>query len=290
MKRRPWSKSLSRVSPFPLGGGSLSSFIFSVMACICLLFSALNPEGARAVRAGIMDVFAPALGAVGRPIQYATSLVRDVSGLSGLQADNMRLAEENVRLREWYQTALQLEAENKSLRDLLHVKMEPAQRYVTARVLADSSSTFAKSLIVDAGKDDGVEKGQAVISGEGVIGRVVEAGRRSARVLLVTDINSHLPVLIEDSRQQAILEGQNDLPPVLTHFPYDIEITEGARIVTSGDGGIFPPGLPIGRVAREGGVYRVALFVQFDRLVHVRIVDVADDPNLHRGIPDGALD
>jgi len=284
LKRRSLSKSFSRISPVPLGGRGFASFIFVLVAMASLIFSTVNPQGAGAVRANVADALGPVLGTISKPLQSAALFVRDVSGLSELQAENARLEQENVRLREWYQTALLLEAENKSLRDLLHVKIEPEHRYITARILADAGSNFVKSLLVEAGMNDGANKGQAVVSGEGLIGRVVESGRNVSRVLLVTDINSRVPVLVEDSRQHAILAGQNDTLPALVHLPPDSEIKNGARIITSGNGGLFPQGLPVGRVMKGAdGVYKVQLFADFDRLLHVRIVDRSDDPNLRSG-------
>lgn len=275
----------------PLAGGGFTSLIFVVAAVATLFFSAINPQGVSTLRSGVADALGPALGAISRPLQSAALFVRDVSGLSELQAQNARLEQENVRLREWYQTALQLEAENKSLRDLLHVKIEPENRFITARILADAGSNFVKSLLVEAGTTDGVQKGHAVISGEGLIGRVIESGRGVSRVLLVTDINSRVPVLVEDSSQHAILAGQNTINPVLLHLPPGSSIKNGARIITSGYGGIFPHGLPVGRVSvGEDGVYKVQLFANFDRLVHVRIVDRNEDPNLRSGNPGGELD
>lgn len=281
MKRRSWSKSLSRISPVPLAGGGLISFIFVIAAVGTLIFSAVDPQRVSVVRTSVADAVVPVLGTVTKPFQSAILFVRNISGLSELQAENARLAQENLRLREWYQTALLLEAENKSLRELLHVRVDPENRFITAQILADSGNTFVKSLLVAAGNEDGAQKGQAVISGEGVIGRIVESGNRVSRVLLLTDINSRVPVLVEDSRQHAILAGQNDVNPALVHLPPGSEIKNGARIITSGYGGIFPHGLPVGRVIiGEDGVYRVQLFADFDRLLHVRIVDRDEDPNL----------
>ncbi|MGB4058298.1 MAG: rod shape-determining protein MreC, partial [Alphaproteobacteria bacterium] len=258
MKRRSLSKSISRLAPLPLAGGGGASLIFVIAALGSLAFSAVNPDGVGAVRVRVMDALAPALGVVTVPVQSAAMFVRDVSGLAQIQADNARLEQENVKLREWYQTALLLEAENKSLRDLLHVRVEPENRFITAGILADVGGAFVKSMLIDAGADNGVLKGQAVVSGEGVVGRVVEAGHNASRVLLVTDMNSRVPVLIEDTRQHAILAGQNELNPALVHIPQDSDIKKGARIITSGFGGIFPQGLPVGRVyTGEDGVYRV---------------------------------
>lgn len=284
MKRRLWSKSFVRMTPLPWMGGYAGSLVFILIAFVFLAVSVFNPQGIGTLRAGVSDIFSPVLSFVSKPAQDAAVFVRNVTGLAEMQAENIRLQKENMRLREWYQTALVLEAENQSLRDLLNVKIDPQSRYITARILADSGNTFVKSLLVAAGKKDGVEKGQAVVSGNGVIGRIVDAGQKTSRVLLITDINSRVPVLVENSRQHAILAGANNNSPVLVHLPPDSDVEEGARIITSGHGGVFPSGLPVGRVVRgeDGGVH-IELYADFDRMIHVRVIDRPEDPNLRSG-------
>ncbi len=227
---------------------------------------------------------APVLEVVTLPMQTAALFVRDVSGLAALQSENARLKEENSRLREWHQTALLLEAENKSLRELLHVKLEPQNKYISARILSDAGSTFAQSLLVAAGSTDGVKKGQAVLASNGVIGRVIEVGKSVSRILLISDINSRVPVLVENSRLHAIFAGTNGGEGRLIHLPQDSNVTEGARIVTSGHGGVFPYGLPVGvAYIDENGQPMVKPFVDFKRMVHVRIVDRPEDIYLREG-------
>jgi rod shape-determining protein MreC len=275
------SRSLARILPMPvMAMGGLSGVLIA-LGFILVVFSAMNPVLVTTIRAGTADLFSPALNMVSLPLQKTALMFRDVSGLAEIQAENARLIEENAKLREWYQTALMLEAENKSLKDLLNVKIEPQNSYITARILSDSASPFAKSMLVAAGTDDGVRKGQAVISGEGVVGRVVEAGAKAARVLLITDINSRVPVFVEDSRQHAIFAGDNAQKGRLVHLPLDSEVRQGARVVTSGQGGIFPVGLPVGVIEKDNlGNVTVQTFTDFSRLVHVRIVQRPEDPNL----------
>jgi rod shape-determining protein MreC len=287
LKRRRWSKSLVRIVPLPWIGGHVGSLVFILIAFASLMISVLSPQSVGGLRSGAADMAAPVLETLSRPVQEAAVFVRNVSGITQLQAENIRLEQENLRLREWYQTALVLEAENKSLRDLLNVRIDPQNSYITARVLADSGNTFVKSLLVSAGSADGVKKGQAVLSGDGVVGRVIEVGQDTARVLLLTDMNSRVPVLVENSRQHAILAGENERAPVLMHLPPDSVVDENARIITSGQGGIFPHGLPVGRVVLDKNrVPQVELFADFDRMIHVRIVDRPEDPNLHRAAPE----
>ena len=255
-----------------------SGLIFVGIAFILFLASTFSPQSFGYMRMSTADAVAPLIDVVTKPIRAVADTVRNVSGLSELQAENAQLRQENMKLKEWYQTALLLEAENKSLKDLLNVKLDAPHRTVTTRVFADSGSTFVKSVLVAAGSVDGVERGQAVLSGEGLIGRVTEAGENSARVLLITDVNSRVPVLVEDTRQHAILAGSNSDIAVLNHLPPDSNVQNGARVVTSGQGGMFPPGLAVGRIQKTtGGKPQVHLFADFNRLVHVRIIDKGND-------------
>lgn len=229
------------------------------------------------------DVFSPALTTINEPIQDTAAFLRNLSGLTDLQAQNARLMEENARLREWYQTAMVLDAENKSLRDLLNVTPDPQNRYITARILSDSNGAFMRSVTVSAGTGNGVKKGQAVLAGDGLVGRVVEAGQKISRVLLLTDVNSRVPVLLENSLQHAILAGNNSDTAELLHLPSDTRVENGTRLITSGQGGIFPYGVPVGKVVTDkAGDMRVVLFAEISNLLHVRIIDRPDDPNLLR--------
>ena len=283
MKRR-WSKSLIRIMPMPWGGGQIGFLFFVAISAAIFILSVVSPQSLTGVRTNVSDAMAPVLNIISKPVQETAGLVRNMTGLSELQAENKRLLQENDKLKEWYQAALVLQSENKALRDLLNVKLEPQNRYITARILSDSGRAFVKSLLVSSGRKEGVEKGQAVISGDGLVGRIIESGDKTSRVLMVTDINSRVPVLIENSSQHAILAGSNDQWPYLVHLPPGSEVEKGARIITSGHGGLFPKGLPVGRVVFDNqDKPRVELFADLSRMVYVRVVDWSGDPNLHPG-------
>ena len=287
MKRRPKiasSKAFARILPAGLSG-NVAFFGFLVfLSVVLMMLSALKPNVAETIRVSAMDAVRPFIEALNAPIQNAAALTRDVSGLAVMQAENERLKAENVRLREWYQNALMLEAENKSLRELMSVKAPPEQTVITARVLSDAGNAFAKTVMVAAGRADGVEKGHAVMSGQGVIGRIIEVGEATSRVLLVTDINSRVPVLIADTNQHAILSGLNKSHAQLLHVPPESVIREGAQILTSGHGGVFPANLPIGVVtSSQEGQVQVRPLSDLSQVVFVRIIDHKADPNLRRG-------
>lgn len=225
------------------------------------------------VRAHVTDAVAPVLEALSRPAATIAQGVDNFRHLALIREENTRLREENLHLRQWRAAARKLTAENSSMKVLLGFIADPGASFVTARVIADTGGSFARSLILNAGGRDGVAKGQAVIGEGGLVGRITEVGNRSARVLLITDLNSRIPVLIEPSRMRAILAGNNSDRPRLIHLPPAARISPSDRIVTSGHGGAFPPDLPVGIVASvsDGGV-QVQPFLDHSRLEFVRAV------------------
>lgn len=252
----------------------LSSLLLLLTAAALLLLGKIDAMLVESVRTGVNDAIAPILGAISRPVASLTRTVEEMAELRDVQADNARLRSENANLRLWYDAALKLEAENKSLRELLNFKVEPGSVYRTARVVADTGGVFARSVLITAGRKDGIAKNQAAIAGSGLVGRVTEVGNRSGRILLITDLNSRIPVALENSRQRGVLAGDNGDQPRLVHLPPEASVTIGERVVTSGHGGVFPIGLPIGVIASvHQGVIRVQPLVDLGRLEHIRVVD-----------------
>jgi len=226
------------------------------------------------MRIAVADAVAPMMDVVSRPVKAVDDGVAYVKSLANIQSENVRLREENARLLRWQQTALNLNAENERLRELLKLSPDPAQSFVTARVVANSGGSWRFSVLVDAGQREGVERGQAAITGEGLVGRIAEVGERASQVVLLTDLNSHIPVLIESSRERAILAGDNSEQPRLLYLPARSQIRVGDRITTSGHGGIFPPGVPVGVVSStDDGIVRIEPYAELSRLDFVRIVD-----------------
>ena len=200
--------------------------------------------------------------------------VDEVRELADVRAENVRLRQERERLLQWQALARKLEADNSGLRALLNYNPPENAGFVTARVIADTGGAFAHSVVLNAGTRDGVRKDQAVVNGYGLVGRVIAAGVRSARVLLITDLNSHIPVLVEGKNVPAILAGDNSNRPRLIHMPQGALVQPGDRIVTSGQGGILPPRLPIGVVASVGdNAIVIEPYVDRSQLEFVRAVD-----------------
>jgi rod shape-determining protein MreC len=226
------------------------------------------------IRVALGDTAAPALQMIEQPLATLSSGVHRVEGMFSVYSDNARLRVENARLLQWQEVARRLEAENAELRRLTNFKPESAARLVSAQVIANSGGAFARNVLVNVGDRDGVARGQAATTGEGLVGRVSEVGDRAARVLLLTDLNSHIPVMLEASRDRAVMAGDNSDQPRLLYLPADVAAKVGDRIVTAGSGGVFPPGLPVGVVAAvEGGIVRIEPFANLAKLEYIEIVD-----------------
>lgn len=228
-------------------------------------------ERARTV---VVDAVAPIFDVASRPIASVSNMIGSLNELADLRAENATLRRENERLHTWQSVAHRLEAENTALRELTHMVADPDLRFVTARVVGDPGGAFARSVLVNAGERDGVSKGQAALTAAGLAGRVAEVGLRSARVLLVTDINSRIPVFVGPDRERAVLAGDNSAQPRLLYLSPGAEIPPSAQVVTSGHGGVFPVGLPVGVVAAvDDDGLRVQPYVDSEDMEYLRLAD-----------------
>jgi rod shape-determining protein MreC len=226
------------------------------------------------VRTTFGDISAPLLGILTEPVAAADRVVARFHDLIALYDENGRLREENARLLQWQQAAQQLSVENSRLRELLNLAPDPSASFVSTRVIANSGGSFVRSVLVDAGSGQGIVRGQAAITGEGLVGRVTEVGDRAARILLLTDLNSRIPVALDGTRERAVMAGDNSTQPRLLYLPARTPVKVGDRVVTSGNGGIFPPGLPVGVVAAiEDGIVRIEPYAELSRLDYLRIVN-----------------
>ena len=226
------------------------------------------------LQAHATDALAPIMDVLSRPVATMANAVDYGRKMINLHDENAELREVNARLLQWQVVARRLELENAHLRGLLNFKPDPGASFVSARVIADTGGAFAHSLVLNAGARDGIRKGQAVVTGAGLTGRIAGTGNISARVLLITDLNSRIPVLVESTGTRAIMAGDNTDQPHLIHLPPGSVVNVGDRVVTSGHGGAFPPGLPIGVVAAvsDEGI-AVQPFVGREQLEYVRVMD-----------------
>jgi rod shape-determining protein MreC len=264
-------------TPLRLWSQRFAFLLLLALAVGLIIVSRAETPIAERIRTRVVDAVAPMLDAAAQPITTVSAWIEMVAALPSVHAENERLRDQIEQLRQWEFAAYELEAENRSLRALLSAAANIPGPHIVARVIADPGGSFVHSLLINAGRANGVEPGLAVVNAEGLVGRVTEAGERSARVLLVTDLNSRIPVRLSLTRDRAILAGDNSDEPRLLYLPTGTSVVPGERIVTSGHDGVLPPGLPVGVVSSVGpdGV-RVRPLVTWSRLELVRVV--AYDP------------
>jgi rod shape-determining protein MreC len=229
---------------------------------ILLLVARVNPETASGVRAAATDIVAPLWSVVRAPIDGAAKLGGDVDDYFGAvsRADQLEaeLDKANARLR----TARNGQRELQQLKRLMAVREPSRTVVVTTRIAAATSGSVARTAMLAVGSSDGITRDMPVIGAEGLVGRTLEVGRQSARVLLLTDPLSRVPVIVERTGQSGLAVGRN-LPTLLLtdRIGPELALVAGDRIVTSGDGGVYPPGVPVGVVIdprADGPVIRLA--------------------------------
>jgi rod shape-determining protein MreC len=229
---------------------------------------------AERARMALADALAPIYAALAEPLTGLRDTIADATDLWDIRADNARLRDENERLRRWQAVALALDAENQRLKANLRWIPDPAPSYITARVVADAGGVYAKAVLLSVGPNHGIRKGEIALDERGLVGRITEVGARTARVLLITDLNSRIPVILENSRAHAILIGTNGPRPRLLYWPEGSVPQEGERIVTSAEASAFPANLPIGTVHfSAANVPEVVPAAMLERLEVVRIFD-----------------
>jgi rod shape-determining protein MreC len=266
-------------------------FMLTLAAALLLLGRAETYVFDRA-RQVVTDMAAPLLEIASRPVSAARRVIERTDEYAYVFDENERLRAENARLQAWKENALKLEAKVSRYEALLNVQVDPGINYVSGRVVSDNGGPFVDTVIVNVGRMQGAKSGDAVIDTDGVIGRIVSTGEEASRVLLLTDLNSRLPVVIEPGHYKAVLAGDNTNWPRLDYLLATSSVSPGDRVVTSGDGGLIPPGLPIGLVIQTSdGHLRVQSFANRERLDYVRVLkyqfpsDVArqDPPDVLKG-------
>lgn len=224
-------------------------------------------------RAALIDAVVPNLDWAMRPVTAVAGMIDDFQSYTRIYEQNQELKRELQQMKAWKEAALQLEQKNARLLDLNKVRLDPKFTYVTGVVMADSGSPFRQSVLLNVGERDGIRDGWATMDGIGLVGRISGVGQRTARVILVTDSNSRIPVTIQPSGQKALLSGDNSPLPPLEFIEDTDEVRPGDRVVTSGDGGVFPAGLLVGQVALGTDKrLRVVLAADYQRLEFLRVL------------------
>lgn len=260
--------------------GKTSAFFLTLSALI-LLVNCVATDKVDRLKHMLVDQSIGLIEVANAPAAWLQNGYNAVMGVVAVKKNNEMLVAENKRLMEWYQTANRLNSENKALRDLLNMKDDAALVFQSGKVIADAETQYSQTMLVRLGLKDNLEKGQGVLSQDGLIGRVIETGEEVSRVLLLSDINSRIPVTVEGTQERAILAGTNAGDPVLDHLPEGHKVMTGQKIITSGHGGVFPYGVPVGETYLNGdGKIAVRPYADPNRSNYVQVVNY--------GVPAGS--
>ncbi|SLN49645.1 rod shape-determining protein MreC [Ruegeria meonggei] len=254
-----------------------------VVLCLLAIFLVWRIDSPRVerFRAQVVDRVVPSMEWAMVPVTAIVNLVRDFQSYQRLSEQNQELRSELRLMRAWKEAALQLEQENARLLDLNNVRLDPRLTYITGVVMADSGSPFRQSVLLNVGERDGIMDGWASMDGIGVVGRISGVGPDTARVILLTDASSAIPATIQPSGQTALITGDNTPAPAVEFLENRELVRPGDRVVTSGDGGVFPGGLLIGQITADpGGRLRVRLSADFERLEFLRVLRYQPAPNI----------
>ena len=212
------------------------------------------------------EIFTLSVKTIGR-------IIIDISAFTNVHEQNQILKKELQDMRKWREAAIQLEQKNAKLRALNNLKVNSVLNWVSGEVIADSGSPYSSSVLINVGDKDGIVDGSAVVDGLGLVGRISGIENQISRIILISDIKSYVPAIIEPNNQEAIVRGDNSSAPIIDFIRGSEKIQPGFRVYTSGNGGVFPPGILIGKVVISADKkIRVKPSANINKLDYLRIL------------------
>jgi rod shape-determining protein MreC len=232
-----------------------NQILLSSVSCLLLSFyiltvSARGQLKSEPIGAVLMWVFRPLQIVAQGTANWLIGIQENYLTLSGFKSENERLRKRIQALEVERQRLLEAEATNRKLQKLLDFRVQLPGKPVTASIIANSASSWFQGCILDKGSADGVHKDMAVVTPLGVVGKVVSVTGRSAKVILLTDVNSGIDVMVQRSRSRGIVSGSLDSGTVLKYMKRSEDVQVGDRLITSGLDGVFPKGLMAGTVIK----------------------------------------
>ena len=255
---------------------SLGRLILSALVVLLLglfLLWRIDSPRVERVRIELIDRVVPNFSWATSPLTNTINILRSARSYTRIYQQNKDLRRELQQMKAWKEAALQREQENARLLDLNKVRLDPKFTKITGVVLADSGNLFRQTALLNVGKRDGIIDGWAAIDGIGLVGRIAGVGERTSRVILLGDTSSRVAVTIESNGQTGLVVGDNTSRPPIEFLETPETVRPGDRVMTSGDGGVFPPGILVGQVTQtQSGRLRVRLAADMQRLEFLRVI------------------
>lgn len=247
--------------------------VLALALLVLFLFWRIDSPRAEQMRVAMIDRIVPRFEWALVPVTRVSQMIGGFQSYARLYEQNQELRRELQRMSAWKEAAVQLEQENSKLLALNNVRIDPSLTGLTGMVLMDSGTAFRQSVLLNVGAQDGVVEGWATMDGLGLVGRIAGVGRSTSRVVLLTDPSSRIPVTVQPTGERALLTGDNTPLPLLEFIENLDNVRPGDRVVTSGDGGVFPSGLLVGQVAQgSDGRMRLLMAADYGRLEFLRVL------------------
>ncbi|RLL63714.1 rod shape-determining protein MreC [Paenirhodobacter hankyongi] len=247
--------------------------ILALVLAVSFLAWRIDSPRVERFRSAFIDRFVPTFDWAMVPVTKFLGMVEGFQSYVRIYEQNQELRRELQQMKAWKEAAVQLEQQNAKLLAQNQVRLDPKLTSVSGVVLADSGSPFRQSVLLNVGSRDGIVDGWATMDGLGLVGRISGVGHTTSRVVLLTDSSSRVPVTIQPSGQKAILSGDNTAFPLIDFLENADAVRPGDRVVSSGDGGVFPAGLLVGQVLQgQDRRLRVRLSADYERLDFLRVL------------------
>jgi len=248
-----------------------SLFVLAIISILLIFLETINTKPLNKIRSLIKDIVYRSAVVATFPNKIFSGSYNSVQDHFSLYRDYNELKKENEELKNKKSKSDFLELENSQLRKLIDEQVQSESNLVSARVLLDEQSPYLNSFVINIGANKDIKNGMAVLDGKNFIGRIVDVNFFSSRILLVTDLNSKIPVISEPSGNHAILSGHGKAQPTLEYLSENHEIEEGDKIYTSGKEGIFAPGIPVGEARIKKDKLQVKLYSNLNEITFVNI-------------------
>ena len=248
-----------------------SLFVLVVLSAILIYLETIDAKPLNGIRSLVKDVIYRGAAVSSYPSKIFSTSYSFFENHINLYGNYNELIKENEELKDNISKSDFLELENSQLRKLIEEQIESPSNFVSARIMLDKQSPYLNSFVINVGSNKGIKNGMAALDGKNFIGRIVDVNFFSSRVLLVSDLNSKIPILSEPSANHAILSGHGTSEPTLEYLPENHNIQDGDKIYTSGKEGIFIPGIPIGEAKIVKNKIKVLLFSDLRQITFINI-------------------
>ncbi len=259
---------------------SISRVSFFICFLVALLLVVTYEKGGfiyNKIETKVIDLTAPVMSASSSGLDFVSQFASNVKSFFITFAENKKLKERNNSLEYYFYLYKEIEAENKQLKAVLNFANQLPHKYISARIIGRNNTSPNQQIIIDAGLEQGIAKWQMVLANNQLIGRVVQVSQHNAKVLLLTDYSSGIPVVSVNSRVKFIAAGQDTKYLFCKYLSEQPQLQEDELVVTSGDNIDIAANIMVGSIIKDGNDFYVKPNIDFDQLEFVQILQLNHD-------------